>query len=59
MYVVTYETSSLLNVRFLQHALFDHVCYRSLCFIFTELVTFCSVADPDPEIRGEEGAGLP
>ena len=22
---------------FLQHALFHHVCYRSFCFIFTEV----------------------
>ena len=34
MYVVTYETSSLENLSFLQHTLFYHVCYRSLCSIF-------------------------
>ena len=37
MYVVTYETLNLQNLSFLQHALFHHVCYRSLCFIFTEV----------------------
>ena len=44
MYVITYETSSLQNLSFLQHALFHHVCCRSFCFIFTELERLCKQA---------------
>ena len=35
MYVVTYETSSLESLSFLQHTLFHHVCYRSFVFCFS------------------------
>ena len=28
---------SLKNLSFLEHTLFHHVCYRSLCYTFTEV----------------------
>ena len=36
-YLTTYILTKRVLTGFLQHALFHHVCYCSLCFIFTEV----------------------